>query len=141
MKISIKRLNAAYHFQAVNETGNTIDMDGSADIGGQNLGMRPMQLLLAALGGCSSIDVVLILNKQRQVITDYDVTVTGEREPDVVPALFKKIHLHFMLSGENLDPEKVKRAIDLSMEKYCSVAFTLAPTATITTDFSIHPPK
>src|SRR3954471_18853579 len=124
MKIEIARLNDAYHFRATNEDGASIDMDATADIGGKNLGLRPMQVLLAGLGGCSSIDVISILQKQKQPLKDIHVTVDGEREKDQTPSLFTNIQVHFTLTGD-LEEEKVKRAIELSMDKYCSVAKTL----------------
>ncbi|HYG37096.1 MAG TPA: OsmC family protein [Cytophagales bacterium] len=136
MKVEINRLNDAYHFEAINEQGSKIQMDASPEIGGQNLGFRPMQLLLAGLGGCSSIDVVNILKKQKQDIKDVRVTVDGEREKDVIPSLFTDIHVHFHLSGK-LDEEKVKKAIDLSVTKYCSVLKTLEKTARITHSYTI----
>jgi putative redox protein len=137
MKININRKNDLFHMQAVNDTGNTIDMDGSPAIGGENKGFRPMQLLLAAIGGCSTIDIVNILRKQREPLEDIKITVDGEREPNVEPSLFQDIHVHFDLKG-NLSEEKVKKAVDLSMQKYCSVAKTLEKTAKVTYDFSIE---
>jgi putative redox protein len=137
MKIDITRKNGLFHMQAKNDTGNTIDMDGSPAIGGENKGFRPMQLLLAAIGGCSTIDIVSILRKQREPLEDIRITVNGEREPNVEPSLFQDIHVHFALKG-NLSEEKVRKAVDLSMQKYCSVAKTLEKTAKITYDFSIE---
>jgi putative redox protein len=137
MKIEINRVNNAVHLEATSEEGAKIDMDGSPKIGGQDLGFRPMQLLLASLGGCSSMDVISILQKQRQPIEDYKVTVDGEREAGVEPSLFRNINVHFALTGQ-LDEEKVKRAIELSMTKYCSVSKTLEPTATITYTYKIN---
>lgn len=137
MKIEVKRINDAVLMEAVNETGNTIMMDGSHDIGGVNGGFRPTQLLLAAAGGCSSIDVIEILRKQKQPLEDLRVTIEGEKEKDVVPSLFRKIHLHFTLIG-NLDKDKVERAVNLSAEKYCSVIKTLEHVATVTHSFSIE---
>ena len=136
MKIEVTRLNESYHFRAANEEGSTLDMDASAGIGGQNQGMRPMQVLLAGLGGCSSIDVISILNKQKQPVRDLRVTIDGERAADQVPSLFTRIHVHFALTG-NLDEEKVRKAIELSLDKYCSVAKTLEKTAVITHSFTI----
>lgn len=136
MKVELRRLNEACHLQATNETGNTIDLDGSPAIGGENLGFRPMQLLLAALGGCSTIDIITILRKQKQPLRDIRVTVDGEREPHAEPSLFQTIHVHFTLIGE-VDEEKARKAIDLSMEKYCSVARILEKTAQITYSFSV----
>lgn len=124
MKISLTRKNAAFHFEAKNEDGVVSQLDGTKDIGGEDRGLRPMQLLLAGAGGCSAIDVLLILKKQRQEVEDIRLEVDGEREKGVEPALWKTVHLTFFLKG-NIDPDKAKRAVDLSMEKYCSVAETL----------------
>jgi putative redox protein len=137
MKIEIKRINDATHLEATNEAGNKIYMDGSPAIGGKDLGFRPMQVLLASLGGCSTMDVISILNKQKQDLRHIEIVVDGEREQGVEPSLFRDIHVHFKIYG-NVDPEKAKRAIDLSMTKYCSVAKTLEPTAKITYDSSSH---
>ncbi len=137
MKIQIERLNNAVHLRATNEDGATLEMDGSPAVGGENKGFRPMQMLLAALGGCSTIDIVSILKKQRQPVDDIAITVEGEREQGVEPSLFRDIHVHFTLKG-NLDEDKVRKAVDLSMEKYCSVAKTLEKTATITYSFSVR---
>jgi putative redox protein len=136
MKIEIKRVNDATHLEATNEQGNSIFMDGSPAIGGKDLGFRPMQLLLAAVGGCSTMDVVSILNKQKQELRHIEIVVDGEREQGVEPSLFRDIHVHFKIYGK-VDPEKAKRAVDLSMTKYCSVSKTLEPTATITYDFEV----
>jgi putative redox protein len=136
MKIEIKRINDATHLEATNEQGNSIFMDGSPAIGGKDLGFRPMQLLLAAVGGCSTMDVVSILNKQKQELRHIEIVVDGEREQGVEPSLFRDIHVHFKIYGK-VDPEKAKRAVDLSMTKYCSVSKTLEPTATITYDFEV----
>jgi putative redox protein len=136
MKIQIERLNNAVHLRATNEDGATLEMDGSPAVGGENKGFRPMQMLLAAMGGCSTIDIVSILKKQRQTVDDIAITVEGEREPGVEPSLFRNIYVHFTLKG-NLDEDKVRKAVELSMEKYCSVAKTLEKTATITYSFSV----
>ncbi len=136
MKIELKRKNNAFHMEAANEDGQTLQMDASAEIGGEGKGMRPNQLLLAGLGGCSSIDVIQILKKQRQPLEDIQVRVEGERQKDVVPSLFERINVHFILKG-NLDESKVQRAIQLSMEQYCSVAKTLEKTAKITSSYKI----
>jgi putative redox protein len=137
MKIAIKRINQAVLMEATNEDGAKLLMDGSSDVGGINGGLRPMQLLLAGIGGCSSIDVIEILKKQKQPLEDIKVDVEGGRDASEVPSLFKNIHLHFTLKG-NLEKEKVERAINLSMEKYCSVGKTLERTATITHSYSIE---
>jgi len=137
MKITLNRLDDAYHMEAVNEDGVKIETDGAPKIGGNNKGLRPMQLLLAAAGSCSTIDVISILRKMKQDLHDIKVEVTGEREANAVPSLFKDIHLHFSFSG-NLDEEKVRRAVDLSMTKYCSVVKMLEKTARVTSSFEIN---
>ena len=132
MKINLKRLDQDFNFEASNENGNTISIDASPDIGGNNKGMRPMQLLLAALGGCAAIDVILILKKQKQEIESFDIEVDGERiknEGEEV-SLYRTIDVHFILKGK-IDLLKAERAVKLSMEKYCSVTKTLEPTAKI----------
>lgn len=131
MKINVKRLNQNFHMRALNEEGNSVDMDGSPEIGGEGKGMRPMQLLLTSLGGCSSIDVLLILKKQKQIVEDFEVIVEGDREKIGDYSLFKTITLHFKIKGK-VELAKAEKAVQLSMEKYCSVAKTLEPTANIT---------
>lgn len=116
--------------EARNEDGNAVHMDNSPDEGGSKLGVRPMQMMLMALGGCSTIDIIGILNKQHQKIDDLSVEVNAEREKDKVPSLFETIVASFYFKGD-LDPGKVKRAVDLSMGKYCSVSKTLEKTADI----------
>lgn len=95
-----------------------------------------MQMLLAAMGGCSAIDIINILKKQKQDLKDLKITVTGEREKDLIPSLFETVHAHYKFFG-NLDKEKVEKAIKLSVEKYCSVSKTLEKTANITYSFEI----
>ena len=129
MHITLQRLNDAVHFEAKNESGNTIHLDGSPDIGGEGRGVRPMQALLMSLAGCSSMDVVSLLKKMRQPLEDMRVEVLGERV-DEIPAVFKKIHLQFFLKGD-LDEDKARKAIGMSVEKYCSVARMLDKTAEI----------
>lgn len=135
VKIEIKRLNDAYHMAATNEQGATLNMDASPDMGGQNKGMRPMQILLTALGGCTVIDVISILKKQKQDLKDIQVTVTGERE-NVAPSPYTEANVHFKLFGD-LDKDKVSKAVSLSVEKYCSVAESLKPQTKITHSFEI----
>lgn len=116
--------------EASNEDGNTIQMDSAPDIGGEGKGMRPRQMLLAALGGCSAIDVLLILRKQKAEILEFNVEVDGESEKVQDYSLFREITLHFIVKG-TVEYEKVERAVKLSIEKYCSVSKTLEPTAKI----------
>lgn len=134
--IELSRVDEDFAMEAVNETGNKIMFDGSPEIGGHHRGMRPMQVLLAAMGSCSAIDIVSILRKQRQALKDIKITVTGERERDVTPALYTQIHAHYKLFG-NITPDNAQKAVSLSVEKYCSVAMTLAKTAKITFSFEI----
>lgn len=124
MHIELKRLDEGFHFEAVSENGNSIHFDASPDIGGANKGVRPMQALIMAMGACSAIDIILILKKQRQVIADFAISIDAERELDKVPALWKSATLHFKFKGK-IDKEKAERAVQLSMEKYCSVSKTL----------------
>ena len=137
MKINIKRLNDNFHMEAKNEDGNIIQMDSAPDIGGEGKGMRPMQLLLAAVGGCSAIDVILILKKQKQIIEDFEVEVEGEREKIEDYSLFRDICLHFKFKGQ-VDKDKAERAVKLSVDKYCSVSKTLEPTAKISFKVSVN---
>lgn len=136
MKIELKRLDDAFHLQATNEGGQTVETDGSPDIGGQNKGMRPMQLMLVGIGSCSAIDVIHFLKKQRQNLVDIQITVTAGRQENVVPSLFTNIHVAFKLFGE-IDDKKAARAVNLSMEKYCSVAKLLEKTAVISWEYSV----
>jgi putative redox protein len=137
MKINIIRKDDDFHMEAKNEDGNILQMDGAVDIGGHGKGMRPMQLLLTAVGGCSAIDVILILKKQKQIIESFEVEVDGEREKIEDYTLFRNICLHFKIKGK-VDFDKVEKAIKLSMEKYCSVSKTLEPTAKITYKLTIN---
>ena len=138
MRINLERQNKAVHLKASNEEGAFISIDGAKDIGGENKGLRPMQLLLAAIGGCSTMDIVSILNKQKQKLDDIRVIIDGEREKDKIPSLFEKIHVHFILSGQ-LDEKKAKRAIDLSTKIYCSASRIIEKTAHITYSYEIIP--
>ena len=136
MKITLKRIDDAYHLEAKNEDGRTIEIDGAVAIGGNNQGMRPMQLLLAAAGGCSSIDIISILKKQKQDLKDIEIEVTAEREKDKTPSLFTDIHIHYKLTGD-LNDGKVKRAVGLSMDKYCSVVKIFEKTAKVSSSYEI----
>ena len=131
MKIQLVQ-KGPVRFEASNASGASIVIDGPADMGGENAGLRPMETLLSALAGCSSIDVIHILKKQRQELERLEIEVEGERA-DAVPAVFTKIHLRFTAYGK-LDLGKVQKAVELSMEKYCSVSRMLAPTVEITAE-------
>ncbi|MGI9287502.1 MAG: OsmC family protein [Pseudomonadales bacterium] len=119
-------------------SGHSVIMDGPPDAGGRNTGARPMEMLLLGLGGCSAYDVVSILKKSRQQITDCKAEINAERA-DGVPAVFTKIHIHFVVSGHELKETQVKRAVDLSAEKYCSASIMLAKGGVaISHDFAIQ---
>lgn len=124
MKIELKRLNDAVHFEASGGNKVKVQIDGSPEIGGQDLGVRPMELVLMALGSCSSLDLLSILKKQKQEVKTIQVAVEGQRA-DKIPAVFTNIHLTFSLGG-NLDRVKVERAAELAVKKYCSVHDMLA---------------
>jgi putative redox protein len=120
-------------------SGHSVVMDGAPDAGGRNLGVRPLEMLLLGLGGCTAFDVVSILRKSRQQLVDCEVEIEAERADDI-PKVFTKIHLHFIVSGRDLDRGKVAKAIDLSADKYCSASRMLEKTAAITHDFEIVNP-
>lgn len=124
MKVELKRLDDAFHFEAKNEQGVTMHFDANPEIGGHDKGVRPMQALLMAVGGCSAIDIILILKKQKQEITDFKISIDGERQKGKEPSLWENVELVFHLEGK-IDAEKAKRAVALSLEKYCSVSKTL----------------
>jgi putative redox protein len=124
IRIEINRVEGDFGFEASDAYGHTARLDTSPDTGGQNFGIRPMQMLLMGLGACSGIDVISILKKQRQTVTRYKTIIEGEREKGVEPSLWTNIGMVFEMDGE-IDPEKARRACQLSVEKYCSVAETL----------------
>jgi putative redox protein len=118
------------------ESGHAIVMDGAAEGGGRNLGMRPMETVLLGAGGCTAYDVIHILKKSRAAVTDCTVDITADRAGED-PKVFTKIHFHFVVSGKDLKPQQVERAVHLSAEKYCSASIMLGKTAAITHDFEI----
>jgi putative redox protein len=124
VQIELNRVDEGISFESTDVDGHSIKMDGSVENGGNNAGVRPMQALLMALGACSGIDVVTILKKQRQEVTNFKMSIEGERETGKEPALWKYVHITFKLNG-NIDVEKANKACALSMNKYCSVAATL----------------
>ena len=123
-------------FEGVAGSGHRVTMDVAPEVGGRNLGLRPMEMVLLGLGGCTAIDVLHMLRKGRQPITDMRVELDAERADDA-PRVFTRIHLHFVLTGAGLDPHKIERAINLSASKYCSASMMLNKTAEITHDFEI----
>lgn len=130
MNVTIQRQNKAVHFEAINESGNTVHFDGTAAIGGENKGIRPMEGVLMSLASCSAIDVVDMLGKMRQDLQDLSIAVKGERREEI-PQIFTAIHLTYHLKGE-IEADKAERAVKLSAEKYCSVSKMLEPDVKIT---------
>lgn len=120
-RVEVNSVDGDYHMVAANEEGNTVDIDAAPSIGGTGKGMRPMQMLLSALGGCSSIDVISILKKQKQEVKNIKTIIEGTRDPASVPSVFTEMHVRFVLTG-TVDQDKADKAVALSMEKYCSVA-------------------
>ena len=123
-------------FMGESETGHAVILDGAPDAGGRNLGMRPMEMLLIGMGACTSFDVVTILKKSRQPVTDCVAEIEAARA-DEVPKVFTRIHVHFVVTGSGLNPAQVERAVKLSAEKYCSASIMLGKMAKITHDFEI----
>lgn len=136
MKARVKWVEDAM-FLGESGSGHTVIMDGPPDHGGRNVGIRPMEMLLIGLGGCSSFDVMSILKKSRQQVTNCVAEIEAERA-DAIPAVFTKIHLHFVVTGKDLNEGQVKRAINLSAEKYCSASIMLGKGGVdITHDYEI----
>jgi putative redox protein len=130
MKVTLKRINEDYHFELQNDRGHKVYLDSRAEYGGNDLAPSPMELLLMGVAGCSAIDIISILKKQRQNITNYYAEVEGERIQIEEAKPFKKITVTITLEGD-IDEEKAQKAAQLSFEKYCSVSKTIEPTATI----------
>ncbi|MEX1665095.1 OsmC family protein [Zhongshania arctica] len=123
MKATVKWVDGVM-FLGESGSGHSVVMDGPEDHGGRNMGIRPMEMLLVGMGGCASFDVMTMLKKSRQDVTDCRCDLDAERA-DAVPAVFTKIHLHFVVSGKNLKAAHVKRAVELSAEKYCSASIMM----------------
>lgn len=136
MKARVKWVEDAA-FLAESGSGHALVMDGAPEYGGRNLGVRPMEMLLLGMGGCASFDVVLILKRSRQQITDCVAELEAERAAEE-PKVFTRIHVHFIVTGKDLDEKRVARAIRLSAEKYCSASIMLGKTAEITHDYEIR---
>lgn len=136
MKARIKWIEGAAML-AESGSGHALVMDGPPDHGGRNLGVRPMEMLLMGMGGCTQFDVLLILRKARQEVTDCVVELEAERAAED-PKVFTRIHVHFVVSGRDLSTKHVDRAVRLSAEKYCSASIMLGATAQITHDFEIR---
>ena len=136
MKARIKWIEGV-SFAGQSESGHTVVMDGPPDAGGQNLGVRPMEMLLLGMGGCTAFDVVHILRKSRQPVSDCVAEIDAERAA-TDPKVFTKIHVHFIITGKGLDPKRVEQAVNLSAEKYCSASIMLGKVAEVTHDFEIQ---
>ena len=130
MKITLNRVNENYHFELKNERGHIVNVDNRSEFGGDDLGSSPMELVLMGVAGCSAIDMISILKKQRQEISSFQAKVEGDRVQVGEAKPFKDIHVVFYLEGP-INEEKAARAAQLSFEKYCSVSKTLEPTASI----------
>ena len=128
-------------FMAEADSGHAIVMDGSPEIGGRNAGPRPMEMVLMGLGGCTAIDVMMILGKQRQPVEDCWIELSAERADVKAPKVFTTIYTRYVVVGKGLDPKKVERAVNLSAEKYCSVSAMLRDSVELTHDFEIREPE
>ena len=135
MEVKLKWVDGMM-FLGESESGHAVVLDGPPEIGGRNMGIRPMEMLLLGMGGCTSIDVMQILQKGRQNITDCIAEISADRV-DTIPKVFSKIHVHFIVSGKDLKETVVARAIKLSAEKYCSASIMLEKSVEITHDFEI----
>ena len=135
MNISVKWIDGML-MVGKSDSGHAIVMDGPPEIGGENLGVRPMEMLLLGMAGCTVIDVVSTLKKMREDVVDCQTQVSADRGKEY-PKVFTNIHVHFILRGKQLNPSKVDKAIKLSAEKYCSASIMLGKTAVITHDFEI----
>lgn len=135
MKVRVKWVEDVA-FMGESETGHALIMDGAPENGGRNIGMRPMETLLIGMGGCTSFDVVTILKKARQPVVDCVAEISAERANEV-PKVFTKIHVHFVISGNDMNEKQVARAVSLSAEKYCSASIMLSESVEITHDYEI----
>jgi putative redox protein len=132
MTVNLSRKDDHMHFEAENDRGNVVSIDGGED----SKGMRPMELLLSGIASCAAFDAVHILKKQKQDVTDFQISVKGERSKEGTASPFKSIYIDFTLKG-NIQPEKAERAVKLSVEKYCSVGATLRPETAITYNLNL----
>ncbi len=136
MKARVKWLQDVT-FVGESASGHAVVMDGPPESGGRNIGIRPMEMLLLGMGGCTSFDVISILKKSRQSVVDCEVQLESERA-DTEPKVFTRIHVHFIITGKNLSEKHVKRAVQLSAEKYCSASIMLGKMAHISHDYEIR---
>ena len=135
MNISVKWIDGML-MVGKSDSGHAIVMDGPPEIGGENLGVRPMEMLLLGMTGCTVIDVISTLKKMREDVVDCQTQVSADRSEEY-PKVFTNIHVHFVLRGKQLNPSKVDKAIKLSAEKYCSASIMIGKTAIITHDYEI----
>jgi putative redox protein len=131
LKASVKWVDGAA-MVGESSSGHAVVLDGPPDHGGRNIGMRPMEMLLISVGACSSVDVMGILQKARQDVIDCEVKLEAERA-ETVPAVFTKIHMHFVVKGRSIKESHVKRAVDLSAEKYCSASIMMGRAGVVMT--------
>ncbi len=136
MKVTLKRVDQGFHFEGVGTSKVPLHIDGSKEIGRNNSGARPMELILMGLGSCGAMDIVSILKKQKQDLRDILIKIEAKRDFDKTPAVFTEINLEFQFFGK-LDYSKVEKAVNLSMEKYCSVSAMLEKTVNISYSFNI----
>lgn len=137
MHVRVKWMDGV-SFVGESETGHAVVLDGAPENGGRNIGMRPMEMLLIGMGGCTSFDVVTILKKSRQQVVDCVAEITAERAAEI-PKVFTKIHVHFVVTGQDLNENQVERAVKLSAEKYCSASIMLSKSVEITHDYEVRP--
>ena len=137
MEINLVRKNDKFNFEAENSVGQTVELDANPAIGGEGKGFRPMEMLLVGLGGCSGIDMINVLTKQKEQLDDVKIKITATRKEEEVPSIFDVITIHFDLYGQ-LSVPKVERALDLTFDKYCSVSNILGRSSTINFSYTIH---
>jgi len=138
MKIYLKRVNNAVRFEASNERGHTVMIEGGRSVGGEDQAPYPTELLMMSQAACTAVDIVELLNKMRQPVQHLEIELDGQRAQDQIPKLFTTIHLHYKLYG-NIQPAKADKAISLSVEKYCTVSKMIDHIAKITYTFEIIP--
>ncbi|TDQ07033.1 OsmC family protein [Pedobacter metabolipauper] len=137
MEINLVRKNNKFNFEAENAMGQKVEIDAKPEIGGEGKGFRPMEMLLVGLGGCSGIDMVNVLNKQKEPLDDIKITINATRKDEEMPPIFDVIDIHFNLYGA-LNAQKVERALALTFEKYCSVSNILGRSAQLNFSYTIH---
>lgn len=137
MNINLVRKSGKFNFEAENENGFTVELDAKAAIGGEGKGFRPMEMLLIGLGGCSGIDMVNVLTKQKEPLNDIKIAINATRKEEAMPPIFDVIDIHFDLFGD-LSSQKVERALTMTFDKYCSVSNILGRSATINFTYTIN---